>query len=110
MNILKKGKTPNNTDIQIEDWSLNYPNSNRKFNIGFYPVSKENIYREDKLHFTPYPKRGETFRCAFEFETLEEATAAFEQLENGTKDFSDYLNYYFDNVVTKEDFVKCVIA
>lgn len=40
MNILRKGKTPNNTDIQIEDWSINYPNS-KSFIIGFYPVSKE---------------------------------------------------------------------
>lgn len=109
MNILRKGKTPNNTDIQIEDWSINYPNS-KSFIIGFYPVSKESIYREDKPHFIPYPKRGETFRCAFEFETLEEAITAFEQLESGIRVFSNYLDYYFDNVVSRENFVKCVIA
>ena len=110
MNILKKGKTPNNTDIQIEDWSQSYPNLSKKFNIGFYPISKESIYKEDKPHFTPYPKRGETFRCAFMFQTLEEATTAFKQLESGAKDFSDYLNCYSDNVASKENFIKCVIA
>lgn len=109
MNILRKGKTPNNTDIQIEDWSIDYPNL-KNFIIGFYPVSKESVYREDKPHFTPYPKRGKTFRCAFEFETLEEAMEAFEQLESGIKVFSNYLDHYFDGVVSKENFVKCVIA
>ena len=63
MKILIKEVMPNGTDIQIEDWSSDYLNS---FVIGFYPVSKESIYREDKPYFTPYPKRGESFRFGLE--------------------------------------------
>lgn len=107
MKVLIKETMSNGTDIQIEDWSSDYSKS---FVVGFYPVSKESIYREAKPHFTPYPKRGESFRCAFNFETLEDALIAFSDLIKGNKTFSDYLDNYSDNVVSKENFVKCVIA
>ena len=63
--IIRKGTTPNGTRIQIEDWSENYTFHNKNATIGFYPMALENIYREDKPHWTPYPKRGETFRASF---------------------------------------------
>ena len=108
MKIIRKGTTPNGTHIQIEDWSENYTSHNKNATIGFYPMALENIYREDKPHWTPYPKRGETFRASLDFNTEEEALEAFVLLENGCREFTDYINNYSDNVISKENFLEAI--
>ena len=108
MQIIRKGTTPNGTHIQIEDWSENYTFHNKNATIGFYPMALENIYREDKPHWTPYPKRGKTFRASFNFNTEEEALEAFVLLENGCREFADYMDNYSDNVISKENFLEAI--
>ena len=109
MIIKEKGTTPNGTDIRIEDWSETYPGTFKKnATIGIYPMALENIYREDKPHWTPYPKRGETFRASLDFNTEGEALEAFVLLENGCREFTDYINNYSDNVISKKNFLEAI--
>ena len=108
MKIIRKGTTPNGTHIQIEDWSENYTFHNKNATIGFYPMALENIYREDKPHWTPYPKRGETFRASFDFNTEEEALEAFDSLQSGEKSFMDFLDNYSNFVISKANFIKAI--
>lgn len=108
MKVIRKGTTPNGTHIQIEDWSEDYTFYNKNATIGFYPEAQENIYNEEHPHWTPYPKRGETFRASFKFDTEAEALEAFVLLENGCKAFMDYINNFEDNVISKKNFIKAI--
>ena len=108
MKVIRKGTTPNGTHIQIEDWSENYTFYNKNATIGFYPEAQESIYNEDHPDWTPYPKRGETFRASFKFDTEAEALEAFVLLENGCKAFMDYINNFEGNVIPKKNFIKAI--
>ena len=108
MQIIRKGTTPNGTSLQIEDWSEDYTSYNKNATIGFYPMALESIYREDKPHWTPYPKRGETFRASFNFDTEAEALEAFVLLENGCRCFIDYIENFTGNVISRETFIKAI--
>ena len=58
MQIIRKETTPNGTDIQIEDWSEDYPGTFKKnATIGIYPIALNSIYHDEG--FPEYPKRGE---------------------------------------------------
>ena len=71
MQIIRKETTPNGTDIQIEDWSEDYPGTFKKnATIGIDPIALNSIYHDEG--FPEYPKRGETFRSEFDFNTEEE--------------------------------------
>lgn len=108
MKVIRKGTTPNGTHIQIEDWSEDYTFYNKNATIGFYPEAQESIYNEDHPHWTPYPKRGETFRASFKFDTEAKALEAFVLLENGCKAFMDYINNFEGNVIPKKNFIKAI--
>lgn len=109
MIIREKGTTPNGTDIRIEDWSETYPGTFKKnATIGFYPMATENIYKEDHPDWTPYPKRGETFRASLNFDTEMEALEAFVLLKNGCREFTDYMDNYSGNVISKENFLEAI--
>ena len=108
MQIIKKGTTPDGTSLQIEDWSEDYTSYNKNATISFYPMAQENIYREDKPHWTPYPKRGETFRASFNFDTEAEALEAFVLLENGCRFFMDYIDNFTGHVISRENFIKAI--
>lgn len=108
MQIIRKGTTPNGTDIQIEDWSKDYSCYNKNATIGFYPIALKSVYREDHPDWTPYPKRGKTFRASFDFETEADALEAFVLLENGCKCFMDYIDHFASNVISKVNFIKAM--
>ncbi len=108
MKIIRKGTTPNGIDLQIEDWSEDYTSCKKNATIGFYPKAQESIYREDYPHWTPYPKRGETFRASLKFETESEALEAFVFLENGCRSFMDYIDNYEVNVISTKNFIQAI--
>ena len=109
MKIIRKGTTPNGTDIRIEDWSETYPGTFKKnATIGFYPMAIHDIYDEENPHFPAYPKRGETFRSEFDFNTEEEAKEAFDSLQSGEKSFMDFLDNYSNFVISKANFIKAI--
>ena len=43
-----------------------------------------------------------------DFNTEEEALEAFVLLENGCREFTDYINNYSDNVISKENFLEAI--
>ena len=109
MQIIRKETTPNGTDIQIEDWSEDYPGTFKKnATIGFYPMALNSIYHDEG--FPEYPKRGETFRSEFDFNTEEEAKEAFDSLQSGEKSFMDFLDNYSNFVISKANFIKAITA
>ena len=87
MQIIRKGTTPNGTDIRIEDWSETYPGTFKKnATIGFYPMAM------------------------FDFNTEEEAKEAFDSLQSGEKSFMDFLDNYSNFVISKANFIKAITA
>ncbi len=109
MRIVAKGVMLDGTKIQVEDWSEEYPNVFKKAtSIGFYPMCKTSINRDDKLHFPPYPERGRTFRSSFKFENSTETMDAFLAMLTGEKNYLDYMDYYDNYVIAKEDFLRAV--
>lgn len=110
MFIIEKGTTPNGMDIQIENWHDTYDFIPENATIGFYPMAVNDIYREDRPHFPAYPKKGETFRASFEFDTAEEAKKAFDALKSGEKTYIHFLDNYKMNTVSKDNFIKAVTA
>ena len=110
MKVIRKGTTPNGTHIQIEDWSEDYTFYNKNATIGFYPIAIHDIYDEENPHFPAYPKRGETFRSEFDFNTEKEAKEAFDALQSGEKSFMDFLDNYSNFVISKENFIRAITA
>ena len=104
MKILKKGKMPDGTKIQIEDWKEDYSFMNVCV-IGTYPIavntSKNSLIRA-----------GDTFRLELSrFKSNKEVEDIFTKLENGKlelKDLSDNFNlghtdkFYLGLVKTEE--------
>lgn len=86
MEILQKGTTPNGVDIQIEDWSKNYPNVySYGTTIALYPTAKRSV---NKGGFE-YPKMNERFRLSFELKSNFEAKEIFEKFLSGEMDILD---------------------
>lgn len=91
MNILKTSKTPDGTDIQIEDWSDNYSFHDYGDTIAAYPISKWN---DDYSPFSP--KAGKKFRAEFTFSSSQMAKDVFEELESGTIEIEDLTEFMAD--------------
>lgn len=112
MEIIKKGITPENIDIQLENWSKDYPTIYKGATvIAAYPTSKLSVPHYINNHFThDYPKRGEKFRLSITFPTSKEAQAAYENLILGATKLSDYVNLFDDTPNTKrENFLHCLV-
>lgn len=90
MRIVKKDVMPNGIGIQIEDWSEDYTSMKKESTLAVYPVAKESRERQSGWC---YPKRGEQFRLAMDFNSSTDANAAFEALVKGKKKFRDYKKY-----------------
>ncbi|HSH51778.1 MAG TPA: hypothetical protein VK982_08655 [Bacteroidales bacterium] len=89
MIILQKGRMPDGTVIQIEDWSEDYSFFEYGSTIGAYPISKMGYTRQFA------PRKGEKVRMQYGFESSEEAERAFNGLVEGTKTLKDFeLNLY----------------
>ena len=84
MQVIKEGKMPNGTEIQIEDWSENYNSMPPSSTIVAYAVSKTT--KEGAFS----PKAGEVYRFSFNFDNENDAAEAFVALVNGRKDLADY--------------------
>ena len=77
MKVLKKSKTLSGINIQIEDWSENYPGIHNCGDIiAAYPPKIENA--------------KEKFRLELRFKNGEEATKALKLLESGERKLTDY--------------------
>ena len=89
MVILKKGITKNGVDIQIEDWSKDYP---KTFAYGttivLYPTAKRSVMNG----VFEYPKMNERFRLSFDAKDNYEANEIFKNLVSGEKQIFDYKN------------------
>lgn len=84
MKVIKTGILPDETDIQIEDWSENYSFHSFADTLASYPKSKT-------THEGTYaPKAGKKYRFSFRFGSAEEAEAAFNDLTEGKKTLSDF--------------------
>ena len=88
MKLLKTAKSAGGVDIQIEEWHENYSFMPYGSTLAFYTESRAT----HKGQFAP--KAGESYRFSFEFPSNEEAEAAFTELERGSKEFSDYIEFW----------------
>ena len=89
MQVIKKAKMADGTEIQIEDWNGNYSFIAKCGTLAAYPVSKVTIPG------TYEPTAGVKFRVSFDFPCAADAEQAFEKLVSGEaqlKDFSDHIN------------------
>ena len=91
MKVLERATTPNDIDIQIEDWSQDY--SFHKFGdvVATYP--KATYTANNRLE---YPRFKETFRLEFNCEDDAQAREVFNNLKNGTKTLLDYSNFVLE--------------
>ena len=99
--VLVSDYTPDDVVIQVEHWD-------GKYAIGAYPVSKESVYNEAHPHFPPYPKRGETFRCHYDFSSLEEAETCFEALKRGDISLKDIADKFYANCISLKNLAICI--
>ena len=102
MNVIWKMKvttTENGTfDLQIEDWSKDYP--------GVYPYGNTMVaYPESKcsLDGSFAPRRGERFRCAFNFPNHALALDTAETIALGEGELSWFIQY-----LEKQDYQSCL--
>lgn len=88
MKLLEKGITPDGTKVQIEEWKEDYSFMNYGSTIGAYPVSQINCTGSFS------PKRNQTFRCQFTFNSHDEVKEAYTELINGNKTLKGYKNEF----------------
>ncbi len=85
MNIIKKTKTPDGVDIQLENWDGEYM-------IGAYPASKVTTRNGFRV-------LGEIFRLTIAmFRNNEKCSEAFQALADGTIGFADLLAHCWNGV------------
>lgn len=87
MKVIKRGRTPQGVDIQIEDWHESYSFMPISSTLAAYPVSKRTYLGAWA------PKAGEIFRLSFNLKNAFEAQEAFEKLRNGSSSLIDYKDY-----------------
>jgi len=98
MRILEKGYMPNNTPIQIEDWSEDYSFKPYGSTIGAYPKSNQTLEGQFR------PRLNKEFRFQLEFDSYEEALEAIYSLVNGTSELIDYEEHFSG----QKEFLVCV--
>ena len=87
MKIIDKGIMPDDTKIQIEDWSQDYDSQTYGSTVAAYPIATETTYLPSGIQ---YPSKGKTFRFEFEFSSNDDAKEAFDALQDGRKELIDY--------------------
>lgn len=86
MEILQKGTTKDGVDIQIEDWSKDYPKTfGYGTTIALYPTAKRSVQGA----VFEYPKKNERFRLSFDVQNNFQAKEIFEKFLSGEMDISD---------------------
>lgn len=86
MKVIRRNKMPNGTDIQQEDWSMNYDCFSPKSTIAVYPVSMKACKEKNIIN-------GEKFRLALQFDSEEQANNCYDSLSEGTSKISDYKEF-----------------
>ena len=99
--VLRRGVMPNGTCIQLENWHDIYDFKPANATIGAYPIAKESC---PSIWAGEYPKKGEAFRCFFEFNNEEDALEAYTNLICGYKCLVEYL----DNYSGDPEYKKCI--
>ena len=85
MEVIKRGIMPNGTDIQIEDWHSNYPETfAERSTLASYPIATWT------LPGAFAPKAGMRYRIEFDFESAADADAAFAALSEGKAELKHY--------------------
>ena len=84
MKIIKKGRMPDGTEIQLENWNIDYEFIPPSSTIAAYSKSKMT------LEGAFAPKAGELMRFQFEFHDAAETETAYNALLAGEKILSDY--------------------
>lgn len=87
MKIIKQGKMPDGTPIQIENWHEDYSFEPENSNIAAYPKSP--IIQYDRPFGAKY---GRPVRIELSFRSAEEAQTAYDNLVSGRKTLYDYRN------------------
>lgn len=87
---------PDGTRIQIESWNDSYV-------IGAYPVAKMSNYTN--AMGAVYPEKGKSFRCQYNFSSLEEAEKYFGLLKSGSIALSDIVDKYRGFISNINDYV-----
>lgn len=98
--VVKRNVAPDGTCYQVENWNDTYTFIPKNSTIGFYPVCKN--------HIPNYAVKGSTFRASFSFANEEDMWIAYRKLISGEATMLDYMDYYQDNVVSKEMFLAVV--
>jgi len=97
MKVLKIGKMPNGTEIQIEEWHENYDFMPYGSTLASYPKSK--MSHEGAFA----PKGNMEYRFSFNFASNEEAKTAFENLLNSKTVLSDYRDK-----IDRKEYADCI--
>ena len=94
--------------LRLEDWSMDYPCSHHGADVvAAYPTSRESLYTG--TGFTPFPKRGESFRLEMHFETENAAVEAFGKLLTGLASLHDYASCVLSTpTISAADFMRCI--
>lgn len=92
MKVIICGVMPDETEVQIEDWSEDYSFHAYADKLAAYPKSKTSM---PGLYA---PKQKEIFRADFNFKSHGEAQQAFDALVSGKALLSDYRSAMWDRV------------
>lgn len=92
MKVIRRNKTPSGTDIQQEDWSMDYDCFSPKSTIAVYPVSMK-VCKEKNI------VNGEKFRLALQFDSEEQANKCYDSLSEGTSKISDYKEFGYGDAI-----------
>jgi hypothetical protein len=102
MRIIKEAiattKNNGNFNIQIEDWSKDYPDT-------FMPDSLLVAYLKAKVSLGTYfgPRKGHIFRCEFHMPDGTRAREAFDKLIAGNAELDDYFEY-----IERRKYIPCI--
>ena len=97
MKIIKKGAMPDGTNIQIEDWSEDYPGTYaRAETLAAYPVATKTHWRDTGSCNIAYPRERERFRASFNLGSEDAANSAFAALLAGEAKLKDFAEKMHD--------------
>lgn len=92
MKVIRRNKMPNGTDIQQEDWSMDYSFYAPKSTVAVYPVSMK-VCKEKHI------VNGEKFRLELDFDNEEQANKCYDSLSEGTSKISDYKEFGYGDAI-----------
>ena len=83
--VIKRAKTKKGIEIVLHNFENGF------YSIMAYPVAVQTDYERLGI------ERGRTFCVDISFDTLESATLAFEELENGKKEILDFKEHFWNS-------------